>query len=211
MGQLKGGERSRHLLLLSGGMDSIALAYWNRPACTLTIDYGQRSAGGEIRAARAVTTHLGLPHEVVSIDARGLGSGDLADTAPLAIAPVPEWWPFRNQLLITIAATRALSYNCDAIELGSVASDSAHIDGTAMFVQAMDNVLSLQEGGIRLVAPALRLSTMELIQAASLPRQVLAWAHSCHRSDFACGVCRGCQKNLAVRSAIWGSDVTVAY
>ena len=31
-------------LLLSGGMDSIALAFWKRPEIAITIDYGQRAA-----------------------------------------------------------------------------------------------------------------------------------------------------------------------
>ena len=36
-------------LLLSGGMDSIALAYWKRPDIALTIDYGQAAADAEER------------------------------------------------------------------------------------------------------------------------------------------------------------------
>jgi len=31
-------------ILLSGGLDSIALAYWLRPQIAVTIDYGQRPA-----------------------------------------------------------------------------------------------------------------------------------------------------------------------
>jgi 7-cyano-7-deazaguanine synthase len=38
-------------LLLSGGMDSVALAYWLRPDVAFTIDYGQLSAEGELRSA----------------------------------------------------------------------------------------------------------------------------------------------------------------
>jgi hypothetical protein len=38
------------VLLLSGGIDSSALAAWRRPTQTLVIDYGQISAPGEIQS-----------------------------------------------------------------------------------------------------------------------------------------------------------------
>src|SRR6185295_18918518 len=96
-------------LLLSGGMDSIAIAYWLRPDVALTIDYGQVPAIAEMQASAAVCKELGIQHHPISIDCRCLGSGDLASAKPLSIAPVPEWWPYRNQLLITIGASRALA------------------------------------------------------------------------------------------------------
>lgn len=191
------------LLLLSGGMDSIAIAHWIHPAVALTVDYGQRSALGELRAASAVAEALGIRHEIVRMDARALGSGDLAGTAPHPIAPVTEWWPFRNQLLVTIAAARAIVNACGRVVLGAVSSDRAHADGGEAFVTAMDSVLALQEGGIRLEAPALRLTTLDLIRESAVPIQLLGWAHSCHRSDRACGSCRGCHKYLDVRTAVW--------
>ena len=39
-------------LLLSGGMDSVAIAYWKRPRYGITINYGQEPAEGEIRACK---------------------------------------------------------------------------------------------------------------------------------------------------------------
>lgn len=38
-------------LLLSGGMDSISVAFWKRPEIAISIDYGQRAAEAEITAA----------------------------------------------------------------------------------------------------------------------------------------------------------------
>jgi 7-cyano-7-deazaguanine synthase len=193
------------LLLLSGGMDSIAVAHWIRPAIALTVDYGQRGALGEIRAAGAVADSLGLKHDIVRLDARALGSGDLAGTTPHSVAPVSEWWPFRNQLLVTIAAARAIANSCGRIVLGTVSTDSAHADGSEAFVTAMDAVLALQEGNIHLQAPAVHLTTLDLIRETAVPLELLAWAHSCHRSNWACGSCRGCKKHLEVRTVLWGA------
>src|SRR5688572_25778664 len=113
-------------LLLSGGMDSIALAYAHRPQLAITVDYGQLSAAGEIRAAMAVCESLDLRHEIIRTDLRGLGSGDLVGEPSLSIAPVREWWPFRNQMLITLAAMRIVRDGISRLLLGSVRGDQAH-------------------------------------------------------------------------------------
>jgi len=182
-------------LLLSGGMDSTALAWQTRPDLAITIDYGQIAAPGEILAATAVCESMGLRHRVVAINCRELGSGDMAGTVPACVAPVPEWWPFRNQLIITLAATVALSEGMKCLLVGSVANDGAHADGRRAFFEAMNGVLSLQEGQLELQAPAIEETTAELCRDSGIPFEILAWTHSCHVSAYACGTCRGCVKH----------------
>ncbi len=194
----------RSAILLSGGIDSIALTWWLRPAVALTVDYGQVSADGEIRAASTVCKDLGLQHEILEVDCSSIGSGDLSGRPPLDVAPVSEWWPFRNQLLVTLAGIRSLSLGVEKLLVASVASDGHHVDGTSPFYLALDRLLSLQEGSLRLEAPALALTSAELVRRSGVPRDVLAWAHSCHVSDFACGSCRGCRKHAVVTEELWG-------
>lgn len=191
-------------LLLSGGMDSVALAFWKRPEIAITIDYGQRAAEAEVTAARQVARELGIQHEVIAIDCTSIGSGDMAGSNALEIAPVPEWWPFRNQLLVTFAAARGLVLGVTEIMTGSVASDGTHADGRPGFYQALDAVTSFQEGGIRVTAPALGMTTTELVRLSGVPRQILAWAHSCHTGNLACGQCRGCVKHYKVTKEVYG-------
>lgn len=185
-------------ILLSGGMDSVSLAYWKRPDIALTIDYGQLSALGEIQAARVVSRNLDIPHEVIAVNCRDLGSGDLAGKPHLAAAPASEWWPFRNQLLLTIAAMRAVPLGVDRLIFGSVKTDSFHQDGSAEFFEKIGDVFSLQEGHLTVSAPAIHLTTAELVKISGIPRSLLAWAHSCHISQYACGHCRGCAKYYSV-------------
>jgi 7-cyano-7-deazaguanine synthase len=184
-------------ILLSGGMDSIALAYWTKPRFAITIDYGQRSAGGELRAAAAIAAELQIEHFVVTADLRALGSGDLAGTPALSVAAVPEWWPFRNQLLITIGAMKAVAIEAGRLMIGVVKSDASHADGRPGFIEAMSRTLQLQEGSITVDAPAIKLTTSELIVQSGIPLDLLAWAHSCHVAEYACGICRGCRKHYA--------------
>ncbi|WP_312895871.1 7-cyano-7-deazaguanine synthase [Rhizobium laguerreae] len=97
---------SMRLLLFSGGLDSTALAWSQRPNLCLTIDYGQMPAQGEIRAASGLSGLMGLRHEVLTVDLAHLGSGSLAGSETATVGSAPEWWPYRNQMLITLAAMK---------------------------------------------------------------------------------------------------------
>lgn len=182
-------------ILLSGGMDSVSLAYWKRPQIGICIDYGQKPAEAEIRASAVVAELLNMKHVVLKIDCSSLGSGDLSGTDALKLAPSPEWWPFRNQMLITLAVMKGAALGISELMLGTVRSDGHHADGTEAFIAAADHLVSLQEGKIRITAPAIQMSTAELVETSQIPRETLAYAHSCHTANFACGVCRGCIKH----------------
>jgi len=192
-------------LLLSGGMDSIAIAFWKRPKIAFTIDYGQKPAAGEVRAAQAVAHALHIEHHVISADLSALGSGDMAGTKALPVAPISEWWPFRNQMLITLAAMKAVSLGVTNLAIGTLKTDGKHADGRQSFIDNMNALLAVQEGQIALVAPAIDLTAAELVKRSGAPMDVLAWAHSCHVSDYACGICSGCHKHYLTLQEI-GSD-----
>jgi len=189
---------TRSAILLSGGIDSTAIAYWIRPKFAITIDYGQASAKGEIRAATKVASRLRIRHEIISVDCSALGAGDLALAPQAKDAPAPEWWPFRNQLLVTLAAMRAYALGCSELIVGSLKSDSFHLDGTKAFYRKLDAVLSMQEGNIRISVPAISFTAMQLIKTSRVPISLLGWTHSCHKAEYACGQCRGCNKHLQV-------------
>ncbi|QHG88233.1 7-cyano-7-deazaguanine synthase [Xanthomonas sp. NCPPB 1638] len=181
-------------ILLSGGMDSIALAYWKRPILAITLDYGQLAAEAEIDASTAVAHELCMDHEIIKIDLRALGSGDMAGTNADRHAPASDWWPYRNQMLVTLAAMKAVTLGVNQLMLGMVVSDQAHRDGTVEFIDKLDVLLACQEGGLRVTAPAIGLSTSELILTSRAPRSLMALAHSCHKANVPCGQCRGCNK-----------------
>ena len=192
-------------LLLSGGMDSITLAWWKRPDLAITIDYGQKPARAEIMASTQVCAELGIAHIVLRVDASAIASGDLAGLPALSEAPASDWWPFRNQLLITLACASALVHGCDRLLIGAVATDAAHRDGTREFFERISALIAYQEGGLRVEAPAIDFSTPELIRRSQVPMELLAWAHSCHKANVPCSDCRGCYKHFEVIEAFGGS------
>ena len=186
------------VLLLSGGVDSTALAYSENPDRAMTIDYGQICAEAETRSSTQVCTELDIPHEVIEVDCTDLGTGQLAETGQLEIADTPEWWPFRNQLIVTLAAMKAVQIGANELILGSVRGDHQHADGRPEFYQILDNILSFQEGDLRVSVPAIHKTSEELVEESEIPLSILGWTHSCHQSNWACGRCRGCVKRERV-------------
>jgi len=195
-------------LLLSGGMDSIALAWWRRPDVAFTVDYGQLAAAAETEASAAICRALVIPHVVLRLDARSLGSGDMAGAPADTHAPASDWWPYRNQLLVTLTAMKAVSMGVQQLLLGTVASDGSHRDGTVDFIDSMSRVLAMQEGGMTLAAPGIGMRTADLVRVSGVPRSLLAWAHSCHKADVPCCNCRGCNKYFEVLQELDADVVT---
>jgi 7-cyano-7-deazaguanine synthase len=181
-------------LLLSGGMDSLCVAWWKRPEIAITVDYGQLPARAEIAASEAICSALHIEHHVIRVDSRGLGSGDMAGSSPSALAPASDWWPYRNQMLVTMAAMKAIQLGVTRLMIGTVSSDGTHKDGTPEFVLTLGALMAMQEGRMIVEAPAIQMTTKDLALISQVPRSQLAWAHSCHRANVPCGACRGCNK-----------------
>lgn len=181
-------------ILLSGGLDSAALCYMEKPDIAFNINYGQSPAIAERKAATEIAKALKIPLVPIDIDCSSLGSGDLVNSEKLNVAPESDWWPYRNQLLITLCAMKAVSVGCTETIIGSVSSDQYHIDGSMEFIEKMDALVSIQEGNIKISAPAISYSAVELIKKSEIPFELLAWCHSCHKSNVPCGQCRGCNK-----------------
>jgi 7-cyano-7-deazaguanine synthase len=186
------------VLLLSGGLDSTAIAAMLRPERCLCIDYGQLAAKAEHQAAQQVAQELNLPFTHLHIPAGAVTAGIMSPSgsvAPTLEGTAPEWWPFRNQLLITLAAAWGVTRGFDEILLGTVASDGArHADGTSEFRIAMNRLLSVQEGKLHVSAPAANFTTAELLIQSGVSERILSWTHSCHRANLPCANCPGCVK-----------------
>ena len=179
-------------------MDSTAIAWWLRPEIAVFVNYGQRPAAAERGAAKALADAVGAEFHAVNIDCSSLGSGLLAGKASLQVSPTPEWWPYRNQLLVTFAASIAVRLGAAELMIGTVAEDVVNGDGTQTFVAALSALLSIQEGGLALTAPAIGLTSFELVERSEAPYEVLGLSHSCFLGDLPCLQCRGCLKHLDV-------------
>jgi len=189
-------------ILLSGGIDSICLAYHLKPEIAYTINYGQKPADREIYISTLICYRLGIRHETITVDCKSLGSGTLIGTDSLEISPSNEWWPFRNQLLITLSLMKAVKDGVSELHLASVKTDNFHKDGTAQFYKLMNDLSRYQEGGVKIKCETLDYYSHEIALQYKVPNDLLLLAHSCHISNIACGACSGCQKQLKVRQEL---------
>lgn len=184
-------------LLFSGGVESTCLAAMTKPDLALTINYGQVCAPGEIRAAKHIASLIGMSHRVVEASLGHLGAGDMTGIPSEEVeGRVPEHWPFRNQMLLTVAAMSLAGCDLRELIIGTVLTDRVHNDGTPEFLSAMERLLQTQLSDFKLSAPASTITTDDLVRRSGVTRDLLGWTFSCHRAEVACGACRGCNKSL---------------
>ncbi|SDR77262.1 7-cyano-7-deazaguanine synthase [Maribacter dokdonensis] len=192
-------EYVKKAILLSGGIDSICLTYGIKPDIAYTVDYGQTVSKREIYVSKYICNKLNIKHKTIKVDCKNLGSGTLANSKTSNISPSEEWWPFRNQLLVTLAAMQSIKDSVNEIYLASVKSDNFHKDGTIGFYKSINNLVSYQEGNIKIICPTLDFYSHQLVIKYKVPIELITLAHSCHISNLACGKCSGCKKQLRVR------------
>ncbi len=189
-------------VLLSGGIDSICLTYGIKPQIAYTIDYGQLPAKREIYVSEYICKELRISHKVITANCRELGSGLLSGFNQIDISPTNEWWPFRNQLLITLALMQGIKDNVNRLHFASVKTDNIHKDGTLKFYELINQLAIFQEGGIEICCDTIHYFSHELAIKFSVPLELLSLAHSCHISNLACGRCPGCIKQLKVKEEL---------
>ena len=180
-----------NVLLLSGGIESSCLAFWKRPELCITVDYGQVSAEMELETASAIARKLELRHQVIRAS---LGRKFGLSTSRGFLRSKPEFWPYRNQLLATLAAMHTFDGRSKEIWFGSVKSDKRFLDGSPGFFRRLSTLMAFQEGEVVIRAPAASLSTEKLIEISKTPWSILGATFSCHRGNIACGDCPGCAK-----------------
>ncbi|CCO07120.1 queuosine biosynthesis protein (fragment) [Desulforamulus hydrothermalis Lam5 = DSM 18033] len=151
------------VVLLSGGLDStVNLAYAlteGSVKLALTMDYGQRAARREIKAAAALAGYYNIRHQVVELPwlaqitatslvkeegslpepaAEELDNPDVTQKTAAAV-----WVPNRNGLFINIAACFAESLNCGQVVAGFNREEAATFpDNTPEFAAAAGKALA---------------------------------------------------------------------
>ena len=208
------------VVLLSGGLDSatcLALAvdkYGSENVAALSIFYGQRHAE-ELKAARAVAKFYNVAHyELDASEVFRTSNSALLNTSTDSLAQgsyaaqirqnnsprVSTYVPFRNGLMISMAASFADGLSDDEIEIfvGMHADDAtgntAYADCSADFVSAMNAAIKIGTyEKIRLNAPFVCKTKADVVKVGlklGVPYQL---TRSCYeRGDTPCGKCATC-------------------
>lgn len=185
------------IVLLSGGIESTTLLYElraDREVAALFIDYGQRAATQEARAAAAACRHTKTP--LTALNVRRLG----AELAPPGFLTAHVPMPARNLLAVSLAANWALNRHGKTVFLGLQRDDQTHTEGRPAFVQALTETLAAL--GLALAAPYQELTKSELVARGKTWGVDYAQTYSCLRGrPVACGRCPQC---LARQQALKG-------
>lgn len=186
---------SKKAVLFSGGFDSSCLVKLTRPNICYFVDYGQVTVLAEYNAAKSISRELDTPLVKLSTNLRELGCGTLAGENSCEGGYPAEWWPYRNQMLITLAGMRAFKDGVSEIVIGTVKTDAnRHRDGTREFIESISRLMGIQEGGLKVSAPALDMTQQELAASSGISERLLLKSFSCHKANFHCGTCPGCLK-----------------
>lgn len=212
-----GGMKQAQVALFSGGLDSavmvaqaIADGYDVHP---LFFDYGQLHSVAENNAAIRVARHYRLALEAVDVPRRiftGSGSALLGESEMPRDAEdgiSAAYVPGRNAVLISLAATYAVTIGATAVLFGATAGDAEHFpDCRPEFVEAMEWVVQAGTGGaVALFAPFIQRSKAEVV-ALGLELDVpLELTVSCYRGTD-CGACPAC---VARTRALIGAEALV--
>lgn len=153
------------LIIVSGGMDSITMLhdYADEIALAVTFDYGSNHAAKEIPFARLHCERLGIEHIVIPLafmhdyfksslleGAAAIPEGHYADENMKSTVV-----PFRNGIMLAIAAGLAESRGLNYIMIANHAGDHAiYPDCRATFIDAMNEATAYGTyNGVRIFAP----------------------------------------------------------
>jgi 7-cyano-7-deazaguanine synthase len=209
-------EKTKAIVLLSGGMDSCvsaAMVARTHGLALLHASYGQRTEKRELRAFHEIADFYGVRERlVVRFDAFAqIGGSALTDEkivvpekgealAPDAGIPI-TYVPFRNAHFLSAAVSWAEVIGATAIAIGAVAEDSSgYPDCRPEYYRAFEAVIregTRPETQIKIVTPVIDLKKSEIIQRGAELGAPLDRTWSCYQfGDEACGTCDSCRLRL---------------
>lgn len=194
------------VVVLSGGMDSttaLALVVKEQNACdvlALTFNYGSKHNEQENLAAVRIAGHYGVEHTIVSLPFIGqlfksdllLTGGDVPEGHYEAENMKKTVVPFRNGIMLSIAAGFAESRGCGEVVIGSHAGDHAiYPDCRDIFMTPFAEAIRLGTWeAITLRRPFEKCSKSDIVREGTRLRVPYDLTWSCYRGgQLACGRC----------------------
>ena len=223
---MSGTEKSRAVVLLSGGMDSsvcAALAARDHEAAALHISYGQRTEERERQSFLAICQRLKIHDRLMlrNESLRAIGGSALTDES----IPVPDaemlghgvpvtYVPFRNAHFLAAAVSWAEVLGAKKIYIGAVEPDSSgYPDCRPAYYKAFNDVVKAgtKAGDIEIVTPLIAMRKAEIVRLGLELGAPFDLTWSCYsREDRACGVCDSCVLRLRAFEAAGVQD-PIAY
>ena len=206
------------VLVYSGGLDSTTLLYEYRDSIALAVsfDYGSKHNAREIAYAAENCKRLGVKHLVIPLGFIGqyfksdllLSGGEIPEGSYADDNMHSTVVPFRNGIMLAVAAGLAESYGLDTVMLANHSGDHAiYPDCRPEFVEAMD--AAVQAGtyeGIRVVSPYCDITKRDIALRGKALGIDYSLTYSCYKGgEKHCGKCGTCTER---KEALEGFDPT---
>ena len=206
------------VLIYSGGLDSTTLLYEfkEKIALAVTFDYGSKHNAREIACAVENCKRLGIKHLVIPLGFIGQyfksdllkSGGDIPEGSYADENMKSTVVPFRNGIMLAVAAGLAESNGLDTVLLANHSGDHAiYPDCRPAFVEAMDQ--AVQAGtyeGIRVVSPYCLLTKRDIALRGQALGLDYSLTYSCYKGgEQHCGKCGTCVER---KEALAGFDPT---
>jgi 7-cyano-7-deazaguanine synthase len=207
------------VILYSGGMDSsVAIyKYAERISLAVTFNYGSKHNLREIEYAARNCKKLGIEHHVIEIDLNKMGfvsdllksGGAIPDGHYEDQNMIKTVVPFRNGIMLSIAAGIAESIGCDRLMISNHAGDHAiYPDCREEFIETMSKAISLGTyNHCQILAPFTNLSKREIALIGKEIGVPFEDTYSCYNGqEIHCGTCGTCTER---KEGLAGFDPTV--
>jgi len=200
-------SKPKVVVLLSGGMDSVSALYDAmqdlQVVAAISFDYGAKHNHKEIPFAAYHCRKLKIEHEVIHLDFVGdLFKSDLLKSG----GQIPDGHyeeetmkntvvPFRNGIMLSIAAGFAESRAVEGLVIAAHAGDHAiYPDCREEFMRAMSDAIRLGTyAGIKLLRPFIAMTKAEIAARGSALGVDFSQTWSCYKGGVLhCGTCGTC-------------------
>ena len=214
----------RVVVLVSGGMDSVSALYdaavKHEVTAALSFDYGSKHNHKEIPFAHWHCEKLGIPHTTIPLAfMHDLFKSDLLKSG----GAIPDGHyeertmmqtvvPFRNGIMLSIAAGYAESVGAEALVIAAHAGDHAiYPDCREEFMDAMGNAIGLGTyAKIEVLRPFIGMTKAEIARRGDELGVDFARTWSCYKGkDVHCGTCGTCNERREAFQLAGVSDPTV--
>jgi 7-cyano-7-deazaguanine synthase len=220
-------NKSRAVVLLSGGMDSCvcaALAARDYEAAAVHVSYGQRTEERERQSFLAICQRLKIRDRLMVRNEalRQIGGSALTDESiDVPESDVPEseavgqsipvtYVPFRNAHFLAVAVSWAEVLAAERVYIGAVEPDSSgYPDCRPEYYKAFNEVVKAgtKEGLIEVVTPLIAMHKAEIVRLGLELGAPFDLTWSCYsREDQACGVCDSCVLRLRAFQSAGAKD-----
>jgi 7-cyano-7-deazaguanine synthase len=206
------------VLIYSGGLDSTTLLYECRDSIALAVsfDYGSKHNAREIACAIENCKRLGVKHLVIPLGFIGqyfksdllLSGGEIPEGSYADENMKSTVVPFRNGIMLAVAAGLAESYGLDAVMLANHSGDHAiYPDCRPAFVEAFGRATEAGTyNGVKVVSPYCDITKRDIALRGKALGLDYSLTYSCYKGgEKHCGKCGTCTER---KEALEGFDPT---